>query len=175
MPPSSISDNNDEAFDGNPEEAITEVEVVSPFVPNISLDEVKVSVDTTKIADGHPMLDARRPSVSTIVEQVSDGVGVHNAATMHVTEASSPVRDRPEPGLDLATTRSPPSSPTGMNELRGTASQRRARHSSTIEVRRISTAPHHLRILSPVSFTKSVVWFLLELHLPSRPYIKPWS
>ena len=171
MPPSS----NEEAFDSNPEEAITEVEVVSPFAPNISLDEVKVSVDTTKIADGHPMVDTRRPSVSTTVEQVSDGASIHSVATVHVTEASSLVRDRPEPGLDSSTTRSPPSSPPGTTELRGTASQRRARHSSAIEVRRISTAPHHPQILFPVSFIESAIRFLLELYLPSRPYAKPCS
>jgi hypothetical protein len=139
MPPSSVSDNNDEACDG-----ITEIQVVNAFAPNVSLDDVKVTVDTTKIADSHPMVEARRPSVSTTEGQVSDGASTHSVATVHVTEPSSPPLDRPGPELEPSTTRSPPSSPTGSTALHEepptTPHQWRARHRSAIEVRRTSAA-----------------------------------
>jgi len=155
MPPSSVSDNNDESCDG----AITEIQVVNAFAPNVSLDDVKVTVDSTKIADSLPMLDARRPSESTTEEQVSDGASM---ATIHVTEPSLPAPDRPGPGLTPSTTRSPPSSPTRSSVLHEepytTPHQRGARHRSAIEVRRSAALclfityfflSHAPRIVSP--------------------------
>jgi hypothetical protein len=136
MPPSSISDNNDEACD-SPQAAITEIQVVDAFTPNVSLDDVKVTVDTTKIPDSHPMVGARRESVSTTVGQMSDGASIHIPATAQLPDSSLPALEL-GPGLDPSTTRSPPSSPTSSTVLHDEPHiQWRARHRSTIEVSRI--------------------------------------
>jgi hypothetical protein len=172
MPPSSVSDNYDEACDG----AITEIQVVNAFAPNVSLDDVKVTVDTTKIPDSRPMVDARRPSESTTEEQVSDGASV---ATIHVTEPSLPAPDMPGPA---SATRSPPSSPTRSSVLHEepyAPHQRRARHRSAIEVRRTSADLclfiHYMQFLSLVSLLQPSLRFFLEFYSPSGPYTDAFS
>ena len=163
MPPSSVLDSNDETCGGSPQGAITDIQVVNAFTPNVSLEDVKVNVDTAKIADCHPMVEARRPSVSMTVEQVSDGVSIRSVATVHVSQSSAP--DRPGPELTLSASRSPPSSPTRSNtfhdEPHATLHQRRARHRSVIEVRTTSAVLYDRSQILSLVFLKSSFGFFL--------------
>ncbi|KAJ3517364.1 hypothetical protein NLJ89_g535 [Agrocybe chaxingu] len=142
MPVAALSDDttHDHSNDAPP---ITEVQVVDGLGGNIDLDDVMKVSDTSKVVQDSPMLESMRgASISTSVDQTSDGASVHSMPAVHITEPTSPGPQRPSPTSPEATlldSRPPPPSPARSSTFQEEGSlsqqQRRARHRSAIEPR----------------------------------------
>lgn len=147
MPLLSIADSVELAARNTAHDSIEDIQVTNVLDSTISqLADVKVTnVDKTKGVDGSPVVEStRNASISTTADQTSDVASISSMPAVHVTEPTSPIRERPltspaEPSL-LSTTDRPPPSPSRSNGLQGESTpslslgQRRARHRSAAEV-----------------------------------------
>lgn len=136
---SCTTDSNEDAYCDSQQEALIETQVPDAFGPNVTLQDVKVTVDHAKVGDSSPIVNATHgPSYSMTADIGSDAASLQSMPTIHV---AAPVQDRSLPlSTEPATlpARPPPVLSTGSSIAQGDAfrsvRQRRARHRSVGEV-----------------------------------------
>ncbi|KAF9535874.1 hypothetical protein CPB83DRAFT_842496 [Crepidotus variabilis] len=149
MPLVSIAGNDDNVEQLTPHDSVEDIQLADVLGQNIAaLDDLKVTtVHKPMDVDASPIVEpTRNASISTTADHTSDITSINSMPAVHITEPSSPMRERESPTSTEATMlstahRPPPPSPSRSSTMQEestqpvTSNQRRARHRSAMEPR----------------------------------------